>query len=475
MSEKTKDSLRASDRTVSIKTTDGQKFQGTLLRLTRYGATIEFLNPLPIFQLSEALPNVDIRSGPEPIYAGRATVTGLAYTGLTLTCEIKCDAFRSGSDLTVPPESAAAVQKAYEKFYQAWRLDCQIQPAFKTLVVEVDDFLDGVRKWLEQMEFVSRLKTNGHWADQEALILETVKEKVITAFNLRHQLFEDLAYALPPEARDTHQAFVQRHWHRHFLLSPFGQRTYSKPLGYAGDYEMMNMIHRNQPEGDTLYAKLIHSLLVSQWPALSVRNRIAHLGKNLVHESLRLKPGRRLRALNVGCGPAREIQNFMRESPLSDRADFTLLDFDSETLEYAQQRVLKGRQEFNRQTNVTAKKVSVYDLLRKSKQDNSAPAETYDFIYCAGLFDYLTVATGQALIDLWFEWLNPGGLLLVANMNDSKPFRNFIEFTLDWKLIYRNTQELLSLVPERLLPLTRVMAEDTTVNMFLHIRKGGTD
>jgi len=67
--------------------------------------------------------------------------------------------------------------------------------------------------------------------------------------------------------------------------------------------------------------------------------------------------------------------------------------------------------------------------------------------------------------------LTPGGLMVIANMNDSKPFRNFIEFILDWQLIYRNRAEIFSLVPERCRELTRVIAEPTSVNLFLHIRK----
>ncbi len=476
MSDQTKDYPPPASVSVVVQTTDGEKFQGKLLRLTRYGGTIEFSNPLPIFQLSQILKRVEIVAGDQPIYSGRATISGLAHTGLSLTCEIKFEAAGAeGGIVEPPPGGAVALQKAYDRFYQSWSQECRIQPEFKALVVDVEDFLDGVRRWLEQVEFGFRLKTNGRWQDHEAAVLEVVAPSVTASFNLRHQQFEDLAYGLPPEARSTHHAFVQRHWHRHFLLSPFGHRTYFKPKGYAGDYEMMNMIHRNQPEGDSLYAKVIHCLLVSQWPALSVRNRIAHLGKNLINESVRLvQSRRRVRVLNIGCGPAREIQNFMRDSALSDRVDFTLIDFDSETLDYVRQKLHECKKDFHRQTGVQTKKISVYDFLRKAKQDKPSPEEAYDLIYCAGLFDYLTMVTGQALIDLWFQWLAPGGLLLVANMNDSKPFRNFIEATLEWRLIYRNTDELLSLVPERLLPVTRVVAEDTTVNMFLHIRKSET-
>jgi extracellular factor (EF) 3-hydroxypalmitic acid methyl ester biosynthesis protein len=61
--------------------------------------------------------------------------------------------------------------------------------------------------------------------------------------------------------------------------------------------------------------------------------------------------------------------------------------------------------------------------------------------------------------------------VLIANMNDTKPFRNFIEFILDWQLIYRDSREFLSLAPASCREFTRVIAEPTSVNLFLHIRK----
>jgi hypothetical protein len=56
-------------------------------------------------------------------------------------------------------------------------------------------------------------------------------------------------------------------------------------------------------------------------------------------------------------------------------------------------------------------------------------------------------------------------------MDDTRPFRHFIEFILDWQLIYRDRREILSLVPECCRETTRVVAEPTSVNLFLHIRR----
>jgi extracellular factor (EF) 3-hydroxypalmitic acid methyl ester biosynthesis protein len=67
--------------------------------------------------------------------------------------------------------------------------------------------------------------------------------------------------------------------------------------------------------------------------------------------------------------------------------------------------------------------------------------------------------------------LQPGGLVLVANMNDSKPFRNFIEFLLDWHLIYRDSLQVRRFAADTPANEACVIAEPTAVNLFLEVRK----
>ena len=357
----------------------------------------------------------------------------------SLLCEAKLDDLGSDTAYFLPaPGFGGNPQEAYQNFFQAWQKNYRISNEFKVLVADVQSYLTGVRHWLEELEF--GLKTQGDKAEQERAILDAVAPKIIATFNGQHERFEEIIYALPPEARGAHQDFVRQHWHKLFLGSPFAHRTYHKPIGYAGDYEMMNMIHRNQPEGRSLYEKLIHLLLVSQWPAKSVRNRVAHLGENIVNETARVaRDGKTARILNVGCGPAQEIQDFLKETQLSNQADFTLIDFNEETLLHAGQKLVEAKRQFFRHTQIRTQQISVYELLKRTQRGGN-DAEKFDLIYCAGLFDYLAPDTCRALMELWHDSLSPGGLMLIANMNDTKPFRNFIEFILDWQLIYRDSR-----------------------------------
>jgi extracellular factor (EF) 3-hydroxypalmitic acid methyl ester biosynthesis protein len=473
---------------VQFQAADGPEISGYLLRLSRHSAAFELFQSDAVLRASEVLNGFKIITGGRTIFFGRAVVSGLVNTGTSLVCEVKLTAPEAESAAFLPPAGFAPdARAAYEEFFQGWQREYRIAPEFKVLVTDIAAFLTGVRQWLEQIEFTLKERKDPQPAEQERELLETVAGRVIEAFNYQHEKFERLAYQIPPELLGAHQEFVRRHWHRLFLCAPFGHRTFHKPLGYAGDYEMMNMIHRNQPEGRSLYEKLVHQLLVSQWPAESVRNRITHLKNNLVFETARVaRSGRRARVLNVGCGPARELQDFLKESLLSNELDCTLLDFNQETLDHASRHLNDLRRGLSRRARVATVNTSVHQLLRRAvRQGHLGLDGHFDLIYCAGLFDYLAEGTCAELVKLFHHNLQPGGLVVVANMNDREPFRNFIEFVLDWQLIYRNKQQIELFAPKHLRHLVEVVAETPNLNpvreraenrhgapnMFLHLRK----
>jgi extracellular factor (EF) 3-hydroxypalmitic acid methyl ester biosynthesis protein len=106
----------------------------------------------------------------------------------------------------------------------------------------------------------------------------------------------------------------------------------------------------------------------------------------------------------------------------------------------------------------------------------SGSATQYDFVYCAGLFDYLTDSVCKRLMNYFYDMLAPGGLLLSTNVTDilnrSRPFRYSMEYILDWHLIYREGQAMNKLAPDRAPADTvKVITDDTGVNVFLEIRR----
>jgi len=100
-----------------------------------------------------------------------------------------------------------------------------------------------------------------------------------------------------------------------FLCSPFGQRTFYKPLATRG-LRMMNMIHRNRPEGGTLYEKLIHFC----WSANG--RPIVRTDRPFRITSWRGRAGARWAdgpGFSISAAAGREVQDFVKETPLAMR------------------------------------------------------------------------------------------------------------------------------------------------------------
>ena len=237
-----------------------------------------------------------------------------------------------------------------------------------------------------------------------------------------------------------HRAYARRQLHPLILCSPFMYRTFHKPLGYAGDYEMVNMILRDPIEGASLFAKVLNTHFVGVAPAEAHRNRVKYLNRALREETKRrARQGLITQIFNLGCGPAKEIQDFLIFDDLCERANLTLLDFNDETLAYTAKLLNEIKMKYQRQTPITMVKRSVHQILKEGPRGPETGKDTlYDIVYCAGLFDYLSDRICRRFMDIFYEMLVPGGLLVATNVETSNPARQMMEYLMDWHLIYRS-------------------------------------
>ena len=256
------------------------------------------------------------------------------------------------------------------------------------------------------------------------------------------------------------------------LSSPFLRRTYTKPLGYAGDYQMMNMIVRNQMEGDSLFGKFANAYLLAQAAPQAVRNRVDFLRGKIIEETSRVaRLARTAKISSIACGPAWEVVNFLADHPLANHAQFQLLDFDADTLQYVTNKTNEVKRKNNCNATVKTVKNSVQNLLRANGRA-VAEESKFDLIYCSGLYDYLSDHVCRALNNYLYSLLRPGGLLVVGNFSPNTPHRNIMEHFAEWFLIYRDSTQLATLAPEQAAKENCfVRAEPTGSNIFLEVRK----
>jgi extracellular factor (EF) 3-hydroxypalmitic acid methyl ester biosynthesis protein len=360
-------------------------------------------------------------------------------------------------------------------FVQEWEAGHTLRPGYQLSVGRLRAFLGELSRWLGQVEAASgTAERDASPQVQREFTLEveaSLADKLAELFGE----FETEASQVPPPEAASHKAFARREVHPLTLASPFIHRTFTKPLGYAGDYEMVNMILRDPLEGENTYARVLNSVFLRRDAPQAHRNRIDRLVECLQAEARRAAGrGRRLRVLNVGCGPAGEVQRLIRDDPLSDRCELHLMDFNPETLDHARHRLTEAARESGRSPAIHYHHKSVNELLREATRhahgrERVAPFVEADLIYCAGLFDYLTDKVCSRLLQMFYAWAVPGGLVVATNVHPNNRSRYFMEHLLDWYLIYRDEGHMCGLAPEA--GEKTVYTEATGVNVFLEIRK----
>ncbi|MBA4148828.1 MAG: class I SAM-dependent methyltransferase [Verrucomicrobia bacterium] len=455
---------------ITCRNSQGLEIRATPLRMTRYLVVFEVYNPYSILQLSEVLQEFKIVMNDRVVYSGRAVASNLVNTGLVLICEATLDEGWIDVDVVAPVHQPEKLQEEFREFLKEWEKIYRVTPEFKVVIAEIQTLLADLRRWMEQVELGVR-SAAGNRQETEREVIKELQQPLLPTVNSIFGRFEKIAESVPQDLQPLHRTYVKRQIHPLVLCSPFAYRTYQKPLGYAGDYEMVNMIMRSPHEGSSLFAKTVNLWFWNQAPAEAHRNRIHYLTARLDEETQRVvRLGRGAKILNLGCGPAGEIQRFLSEYDICDRANFTLLDFNDETLQHTGKLLDELKRKYSRMTPIQMVKKSVHQVLKDGSRNNGS--EKFDLVYCAGLFDYLSDRICKRLMNIFYDMLAPGGLLIATNVDASNPNRQTMEYVLEWHLIYRNSAQLNALNPDNATPGSfTVKADITGVNIYLEVRK----
>ena len=472
-------SLRGGDSHVSFQTIEGVKLRGKPGRLARQSATFELYGGNALLRTSEMLEAFQICLDGQVIYSGRATILNLLEEVGKTVGEVALDESHwTDFDLMASLQRAGGVADEFSRFVAGWGKTCRIAPEFKVVVTDMQAFLHDLRLWVDRVESQIAAAPVPDRAQLERKIAQEIGRRTSPQLTQLFEKFEASLEGIAPNSTGAHSLFAQRLLHPYLLCSPFLHRTFYKPLGYAGDYEMVNMLSRDPYEGGSLFAKIINLWFWEQPPAEAHRNRLIYLANQIEEEALRvLRGGRKAKIFNFACGPALEIQNFLKNSILCNQVSFTLADFNGETLQHTKNAMAAIKAKTGGQTAFQFQSKSVLQLLKESEKlaaQTSGAGQLYDFVYCAGLFDYLSDRTCRELMDAFYNFVAPGGLLVVTNVDSFNPRQPTMNHVMAWHLIYRNARDLAALRPSSASAEDcSITADATGVNVFLEVRKPG--
>jgi extracellular factor (EF) 3-hydroxypalmitic acid methyl ester biosynthesis protein len=457
------------DSLVVFRNSRGLSGRGTLLHLTRHSVAFEVYNPYSIVQLSEVLQDFGIVREGRPIYQARAVVTTLVPTGaLTIVSAALIDPWCDLHGLV----SSDAIRGETERFIQGWEQGYRLRPRYQLAVGAMASFLEELSRWLGQAEALYASDSTEPSILADDVLRAQMRPPIDTKLSALFGSFETEAREVPADEIPVHKAFAQRELHPLLLCDPFLHRSFTKPLGYAGDYQVVNMIVGASDHRLNAYARIINMFNLSSPPAVAHRNRLRIIKTLLRREARRrASSGATLRVLNVGCGPAAEIRQFLDSDDSSDCCEFTLMDFNEETLEYAERGIVQAIEEHKRGATLRMVHQSIHDLLEGAALNKAVIDGEYDFVYCAGLFDYLSDRVCRKLVRLYYDCTARGGLVLATNVHARNPIRCYMEHVAEWHLVYRDEEQFLGLAPEG--TASRVFTDPTAMNLFLEVRKPG--
>ncbi len=258
--------------------------------------------------------------------------------------------------------------------------------------------------------------------------------------------FADSSFIKHPVVKIVHQ-------------DPFTHHAFIKPRNYAGDAELVDYMYgcRKLSANTTELGKEIYQAGLDCPAPQSVRARreiISSLIDNLAKNS------KDLRILSIACGHLREAS--ISQAVLDGKvSEYFALDQDALSLEVVKNELTKY--------NVKPIHASI-----KSLFTNGHEFQKLDFVYAAGLYDYLSQNAANKLTSKMFQMLQSGGRLLVANFAPCLRDIGYMETFMQWKLIYREEAEVAefaSLIPINEIAEQRLFWDEPHNVIYLEIVK----
>lgn len=398
--------------------------------------------------------------GSDEIYAGAGKVRRSEMTGLRTTVAI---------ELTTGYLDFAEIQKQHEYSVLRQTLDDpffgeahDVLPEFKTLSGEIINLFRSYKDVLEKFE--SNLALEG--SEREAVLLEALKiceDRIVPQWKELWYRGSDILWPImkDPEKVAAHKAYTERVLTPEFMGGPVMRRCYEKPLGYPGDYQIMNYVYKWERIGNSLYEKLLHRIGLVTGECVGTRLRMAQAFlREHIEQSAATAGDEVLNITNLGCGSAYEVADYLKIEELPRSVQFTLIDQDHDALSYAYNHAHREVIRHGGKARVRCLQASFAELLKAGKLFNTMKPQ--DIIYSLGLYDYLSAKRAKALTHDLYEQVKPGGYLILANVKTGREACMWpLEFVTDWSLVYRTEQDMWDMVDG--LDCERIsMEEDST-------------
>lgn len=250
--------------------------------------------------------------------------------------------------------------------------------------------------------------------DAQISLIENSKNEIFSRITEHFDSMWDIVKDFSQERYLLHRSYYQAMLGS-YILHPIeiNSHIHKKPLGYAGDFMIMNYIydyHEGNYLGKNLFERLVNNYTCNIDIAKSNVKRKQYF-KEKISEVIEQKESPNI--LSVACGSAREVVELLEEGKINKAVNFTFLDIEQRALSYIKDAVANI---LHLKSNLVSFKFECKNVLELIKfQKKSRVTEQYDLIYVSGLFDYLGDRVITLVLKSLFHSINPDGKLIVCN------------------------------------------------------------
>lgn len=338
---------------------------------------------------------------------------------------------------------------------------------FKTFVYEMRDWLEKLKTHIDKLEQDTPVDSWKEAQDYKLTIAETISDYLGQVIPTSYAVVPQLVKNFTPEQMKYATEFARAQIGHLVYGAPFANRAYFKPRGYAGDYEMMNHLYRDELVGKTLFDQCMHKYFIDEPAGAAVKNRGQYLFEKISDLFEKTPATKALKILAVASGPAMEQQLFLQNGKKyhGRPAEFTCLDQDEESLKHAQKHLHSLDRFVKSGFQFKFNNMAIRNVIAAG-----CPDKDYDMIYSAGLFDYFTEPVARMAAEKMLASVKSGGHVIIGNFSKNNPCVPFMELILDWHLIYRSEEDLLRIF-KGLGSKIWVEKEPLGVNLFVVIEK----
>ncbi|WP_246052927.1 PilZ domain-containing protein [Leptospira semungkisensis] len=337
-----------------------------------------------------------------------------------------------------------------------------------SIVFQTKEKIQSIQPLLSQLE--SSLN------DYEYAVGYNLKEEIYHSvflllgpiYNFLKEKTNELYHELDPSELEYNFSYLREELQCYLFLDPFVKRATTKPLGYAGDFEMMDAIYRDTNEGTNLLGKSLHKCTLNLKSAQAVFHRQNFFYRTIL-DRLKKKEGR-LCVLSVACGPAREMVTLINDADQSllDKLTIYLLDQDPRAITEAKHGIRIALLKNHKQVDFHCLNV---EIARFAANPGKYVSQTgIDMIYSAGLFDYIKMKTAQKICSHLYSLLNQSGEIFLGNFSDASDEIGIME-VMDWSLIYRSDEELMKFADSIQGTKTVGVIDDVFPQKFFYLTK----